>query len=143
MGTVYYGNVSGASIGYTLKYISKPKRIPEHRNDDREPEFAIMSKGLGASYINEKTKAYHMADLKDRMCLMLEGGKKASMPRYYKERIYTQEQRKQIGLIFKQKEEFKLSIAKRRYGENYDRDTVEMHKAQFQKLITNQKKDKT
>jgi len=106
-----------------------------------------MSKGIGASYVNEKTKAYHMADFTDRMCLNLEGGKKASMPRYYKERIYTEEQRKQIGLIFKTQKEFALTIAKRRYQgvaghSDYDRDTVEMHKAQFQKQIKNQKKDK-
>lgn len=45
-GQVHYGEVNEASIGYTLKYISKPSRIPEHQNDDRLPEFALMSKGL-------------------------------------------------------------------------------------------------
>lgn len=45
IGTIYFGNVQEASIGYTLKYISKPRIIPIHRNDDRQPEFALMSKG--------------------------------------------------------------------------------------------------
>lgn len=46
-GEVYYGTVSEASVGYTMKYISKPSQIPMHKNDDRLKEFALMSKGLG------------------------------------------------------------------------------------------------
>lgn len=46
-GSVYYGNVTGASVGYTLKYMCKPRRIPLHQNDDRIPEFAHMSKESG------------------------------------------------------------------------------------------------
>lgn len=44
MGQIHYGAVSGASVGYTLKYMNKVKRIPMHRNDDRQPEFSLMSK---------------------------------------------------------------------------------------------------
>ena len=36
-GLLYFGSVSGASIGYTAKYINKGKVIPAHRNDDRVP----------------------------------------------------------------------------------------------------------
>lgn len=45
LGAVHYGAVTGASIGYTLKYMCKPSRIPLHKNDDRIKEFALMSKG--------------------------------------------------------------------------------------------------
>lgn len=47
-GQVHYGQVTGASVGYTLKYISKPSKVPLHRNDDRQKEFSLMSKGLAA-----------------------------------------------------------------------------------------------
>lgn len=43
-GQIHYGNVCGASVGYTLKYMCKEKQIPMHCNDDRIPEFALMSK---------------------------------------------------------------------------------------------------
>lgn len=46
-GAVHYGQVTGASIGYCMKYITKPNKVPKHRNDDRTPEFALMSKGWG------------------------------------------------------------------------------------------------
>lgn len=45
-GSIHYGmDVNEASVGYTLKYMSKPSRIPMHANDDRVPEYALMSKG--------------------------------------------------------------------------------------------------
>lgn len=51
LGAVHYGKVTDASVGYTLKYMCKPKRVPAHRNDDRLPEFGLMSKGLGVGYL--------------------------------------------------------------------------------------------
>lgn len=56
LGSVHYGVVSGASVGYTLKYMSKKKKVPEHKNDDRQPEFSLMSKGLGENYITDQKK---------------------------------------------------------------------------------------
>lgn len=97
LGSVHYGQVTGASVGYTLKYINKAKKIPSHRNDDRIMEFALMSKGLGASYLSPSIIKYHHADLLNRACLTIEDGKKVSMPRYYKEKIYTETERKRIA----------------------------------------------
>lgn len=93
IGTVDIGTVTGASVGYTLKYITKPKRVPCHRNDDRLPEFALMSKGLGVEYVTDQMKAYHKADLFNRMFVTTADGKKVSMPRYYKDKIYTKGER--------------------------------------------------
>lgn len=47
LGQYHTGGVSGASVGYTLKYLAKKGKIPIHRNDDRQKEFQLMSKGLG------------------------------------------------------------------------------------------------
>lgn len=45
-GYIHYGmDVNEASVGYTLKYMSKPSKIPMHKNDDRVKEYALMSKG--------------------------------------------------------------------------------------------------
>lgn len=49
LGTPYFGTVTGASIGYTLKYITKKGKFPLHANDDRISEFSLMSKGLAAT----------------------------------------------------------------------------------------------
>lgn len=44
LGSVHYGTLTPQSVGYCLKYMSKPGRIPYHKNDDRIPEFSLMSK---------------------------------------------------------------------------------------------------
>lgn len=93
LGECYFGTVEGASIGYVLKYISKTKQIPMHENDDRVPEYCRMSKGLGANYLNDKTKAWHKADLENRQYMPIEEGKKCAMPRYYRNRIYTDQEK--------------------------------------------------
>lgn len=49
LGNIDFGDVTGASIGYTLKYMSKPSVIPKHKNDDRIKEFSLMSKDLAAT----------------------------------------------------------------------------------------------
>ena len=68
-----------------------------HRNDDREPTFTFMSKGLGKNYLTPQMRAWHEADLLNRMYCNIPGGKKCSMPRYYKDRIYTESDRQLVG----------------------------------------------
>lgn len=97
MGDCHYGTVSEASVGYSLKYISKPSRVPLHKNDDRVPEFSLKSKGLGLNYITPAIYRWHHADPEERMYCNLKDGKKIAMPRYYKQKLYDEELRKQIG----------------------------------------------
>lgn len=111
-GHITIGEVNHASVGYTLKYISKEKRIPLHKNDDRLPEFACMSKRLGRSYLSQQTLNWHKADLLNRMYVPIEDGKKIAMPRYYKDKIYSELEREQVALYNKQRicEELDLEI---------------------------------
>lgn len=49
LGNVFFGHdCREAAVGYCLKYMHKPKQVPKHRNDDRVPEFRLMSKALGS-----------------------------------------------------------------------------------------------
>lgn len=97
-GHIHYGDVAPASTGYTLKYISKSWR-PMHKNDDRIPQFAVMSKGLGKSYLTPQMIAWHKNDLESRMYCNIDDGKKISMPRYYKDRIYTEQERQRVAFF--------------------------------------------
>lgn len=56
LGQVHYGTVTPASVGYTLKYVSKGGEVPRHKNDDRLPEFSLMSKDLAAVIFPEGLK---------------------------------------------------------------------------------------
>lgn len=101
-GSIYFGDVSGASIGYVLKYMTKFKSIPEHKNDDRIPEFSLMSKGLGLNYLTDRMKEWHLNDLENRCYVTVDGNKKIAMPRYYKNKIYDEYQQQQLLIRHKQ-----------------------------------------
>jgi hypothetical protein len=94
-GHVYFGQVELASIGYTLKYLTK---ADPHDHTGREKPFTLMSKGLGKAYLTPQMIKYHKADMVNRFCIKLKDGKTIAMPRYYKDKIYTKSQRKAIGL---------------------------------------------
>lgn len=99
LGSVHVGNVTGDSIAYTMKYIDKASGKPLHGRDDREPEFPLMSKGLGASYLSDDVVAYHKADL-TRNYATKDGGHRIALPRYYRNKIYTErEQKQQVRII--------------------------------------------
>lgn len=96
-GEIHCGEVAEASIGYVLKYMIKPSKIPLHRNDDRIPEFQLMSKGIGENYLTESMRTWHHADLLERMYCVIADGKKIAMPRYYKNKLYDQIEKRKIG----------------------------------------------
>jgi len=134
LGHVHYGEVTGASVGYTLKYMSKISQIPMHQNDDRIPEFALMSKGLGANYLTPQMIKWHRSDLLNRMYVNLTDNKKASMPRYYKTKIYDEIELMCINDYQAHKREKEAQI----HGQIISaRDLSEAHKAAFAKMRTN------
>ena len=96
-GDVYYGSVTEASVGYVLKYLNKDLRVTgKHKRDDRVKEFSVMSKRLGDNYLTPAMVEWHKADLLERMYCNLEEGKKISMPRFYRLRLYSDLERESI-----------------------------------------------
>jgi hypothetical protein len=86
-GFVHVGEVTDASIFYTLKYIVKNigKDKPD---DDRKPEKALISKKLGLSHLTPQMIKYYKNDV-SRSTTML-GNKKVALPRYYRDKIFTE-----------------------------------------------------
>lgn len=102
LGSIHIGKVSGDSIAYTMKYIDKQKGKKLHARDDRQPEFPLMSKGLGANYLSEQMINYHKADI-SRLYATKQGGHQIALPRYYRNKIYSEEdQKNQVFLIQEQ-----------------------------------------
>lgn len=115
IGQIYYGTVTEASVGYCLKYITKPSKVPYHKNDDRQKEFSIMSKGLGAGYLTDNMRRWHLEDVTERMYVNVGDGKKATMPRYYKDRLYNDHHRSWISIVHIEKLADKASAGKLTY----------------------------
>lgn len=95
IGYVDVGNVSGASITYTLKYMDKQKRVPRWAGDPRLPEFTLSSKGLGENYLTPEIIKYHKDDL-TRQYVTAPSGHKIPIPKYYKDKIFTDEEKYEI-----------------------------------------------
>lgn len=134
LGSVHYGNgagVTGATIGYTLKYMSKVSKIPKHENDDRAKPFGLMSKGLGSSYLTEAMCSWHHQDKNNRMYCNLQDGKKIGMPRYYKEKIYTEDERKIIGWHTRKRQLEKQEAAREAGGEAYEENRAKAINSAF------------
>lgn len=137
-GHITVGTVSGASVGYTMKYIAKPWR-PMHRNDDRTPVFSLMSKGIGSNYITPQMVQWHLHDPIDRMYCVLLDGKKVSMPRYYKDKIFgvDNDLRKKQSVVHKKRFLEAEGERQTKYGDQYSRDMAENHLGQFRKMQLN------
>jgi hypothetical protein len=119
------------TITYVTKYISKTlytdgrkDRIIESTGeiikDDRVPEFSLMSKGLGSSYITENKKQFYQNHLLPY--LVIENGQKVSMPRYYREKLYTEEQRNKINQKTEQYLEENPTFASEKQRTEYTKD---------------------
>lgn len=98
IGDIHVGNVSGNSVAYCMKYIDKRTNVGMFDRDDRIPEFSLMSKGLGANYVTSATKAFHKADL-SRNYLTVDGGHKIALPRYYRQRLFDDDDKAFQGSI--------------------------------------------
>lgn len=121
LGDYHVGKVTEASIGYTMKYISKTKKIPQHKNDDRLPEFALMSKGMGANYLTQAMIKWHKADIGNRMYCNLKDGKKIAMPRYYKQKLNLDEhEQDRISYQAKIRQIQEKIRLEREHGKHYD-----------------------
>lgn len=135
-GHIHRGLIEDASIKYCTGYFNKESKIPMFENDDREKERSFMSKGLGQNYITAKTKAWHKADLVNRCYVPGKGGQKYPMPRYYRNKIYTESERKTLQKHFEQKAIDELAWTQQELKEHYEYNQAMAAKLQNRKLKT-------
>lgn len=121
-GTVDVGTCTTDSIAYCLKYIDKDtfrQKKYKHDRDDRQSEFALMSKGLGKIYVeNPSIVAYHQADLSRNFVTKL-SGHKVAMPRYYRTKIFTEKQLEEQRFIIEASLSDKEQKERKKHGDSY------------------------
>lgn len=108
LGSTDVGTVTGASVAYTLKYMAKAGKIPMHSNDDRVKEFQRSSNGLGSSFLTPATTTYHKGNL-DRNYLTQDGFR-VPMPRYYRDKMLTVDDKARQRRIIQTSVDDKLRI---------------------------------
>lgn len=140
IGNVHFGDVGDASVGYTLKYISKDKKIPQFNGDDRQKEFALMSKGLGAGYLTENMVKWHTkGNIENKVYLPLKDGKKAAMPRYYKDKLYDKGQKFRIGVFMRAESQKQADELQNKYGDLYHYKQAEETANDFRRMAKKSK----
>lgn len=98
-GFIHVGDVTTASIRYVAGYLEKGI-YGEDLDEEIQREFSIMSKGLGEEYIN-KTKKYHEEN--NKFEYHTGGGKFTALPRYYREKMFSDEARRIYAEDIKEK----------------------------------------
>lgn len=137
LGDLHLGQVNEASVGYTLKYMCKDPAnpIPAHKNDDRQPIWSIMSKGIGANYLTTAKKTWHKRNLLERMYIPIEDGKKIAMPRYYKQKIYTDHERQHIAKHVKISRESEPQFTEQQRLQQVEANTLKLKKQRLNSKI--------
>ena len=100
-GWIYFGyEVNERTINYIIKYITK--------RDEDNPEFngkILTSKGIGKDYINKNSLRRHRYQGKfTEETYKTESGIKAALPTYYKQRIWTTQEREALRIIKEEKQ---------------------------------------
>lgn len=99
-----------------------------------------MSKGIGANYLNERTIKWHKQKLEERMYLPLKGGKKAAMPRYYKDKLYKEGEKFMISVHMQQQAEIAVDKLIQELGQdNFDGKLAERHLNEFRRMAKKSK----
>lgn len=88
--------VTPASIRYVTGYICKPSIVDARDpNDDRQKEKAFISKGLGLNYLSDELINYHRDGANS--FTTMPGGVKQPLPRYFRDRLFTPEERSEMN----------------------------------------------
>jgi hypothetical protein len=85
-GFIHQAPLNIKTIRYALKYLTKgTSGANDLGENERAPEFQLMSKGLGAQFMSPKMVEYYKSTLNNYLCL--EDGVKVALPRYYKDKM--------------------------------------------------------
>lgn len=135
-GSVHIGDVRSNSIAYTAKYIMK-ERGRRSKNNDSKKEFMICSKGLGNRFLRKKSVVNFYKNRLDVQYL-ISNGYKIGIPKYYKEKMYTEEEKEIISEYNDENARKREKELKRKWRESntnmeYD-DWIKSHRAQRRKI---------
>lgn len=98
---------TSGEIAYVMKYLDK--QIGQDQLWNKEPEFSTMSEGIGEHYI-ERNKAWHKNNL-DILYVQTSSGIRIPMPKWFREKMFTKEERdKQVLLVTQVLEEAKQEM---------------------------------
>ena len=134
-GHIHIGTVTEASIFYTTKYALKGLRRRnswEYDERGREPQFQLMSNGLGKSYNNEAIIDY--LRINGTKLLTLPGGNKKKLPRYYVDKMFTDPEEKALWTA-SANSQIKPDIDYTNLDDQHKQDLIKLHQYRLERDI--------
>ena len=95
---------------------------------------------MGDNYLTENMIRWHKNDLTNRMYVPIKDGKKIAMPRYYKEKIYTMQEKKSIFLTMQAIAEQEDKAERIKLGESYEQVKLDIVLSETKKMYKNNKR---
>lgn len=83
-------------VKYVLKYLNKSEKT-----NKQFPEFTRISKGIGLNYLDLHTVNYHRLSF-SRTYVRNSAGYRIAMPKYYKDKIFSEKEKKLLSLYMQQ-----------------------------------------
>ena len=123
MGYVDVQPANSNTMAYVASYVQKRAYQRRAEYTDITPERSFCSRGLGLNFITPEIKRHYRTTLTPYMTHA--DGEKLSWPRYYKDKIFTDEEKIEVGIKGKQFIEEKPELS--------DKDDFEVRKQKFQK----------
>lgn len=130
-GHVHYGHFTGNSAAYCAKYIDKPFEPLYGDYDDRIKHFSVMSKGIGLNFLTPQMVKFF--EHRQVPTIHLDG-QWQPLPRYYKDKLFTEAEKKFQALNFeiKTKQLYEQQVAACGSEQEYERRQAEFIKASFE-----------
>jgi hypothetical protein len=142
LGSIHIGDVTSASIGYTCKYLDKQKKVPAYAGDTRVKEFSRMSKGLGKNYYEDKNVFKAYKGNIERTSIHTEEGYRIPMPRYYRDKFLSDNEKKAQRLFIDKEVKILSDINEKQWntrkkGYDYEHKLALLQTAEWNKFIHN------
>lgn len=112
----------GPRIHYIARYSFKLLNLPDHLKDTN---FMLCSRrpGIGAGYLNDLQFREYLQNHVSPMVMTVDGFRR--LPRYYKDKVYSEEQREELKLQYDDYMESRFAKFCEKYGSTLSLDELE------------------
>lgn len=139
IGNIHMGTVTGESISYCTAYLKKKVQI--NRTDGSHKEFTRISNGIGIAYSNDTAIRKHHKGNLEASFVYTDSGAKCAMPAYYKNKIFTEEEKDKLEEIARNKPKSKVEriVAKATKGKKLTEKEKKLYNRWY--IVAKQDKD--
>jgi len=137
-GHVHCSPSNASTINYVAGYMQKDGYTSHGDHDDRTKPFSLMSKKMGSNYLTPQMIEFYKK--RQIACIVHENGHILSMPRYYKQKIFTKKELKTINDEYQKINSHKFDLnTQEDHRLDYEMKKMLIYQQNKQLILTKQK----